>query len=59
MATKSFTTTMTFNRKNVDSLVKAIDNSRKANRTNIVYETVRDEKVIKNLFNSRKEKLNG
>ena len=52
MATKSFSTTLTFNRKSTDSLLHALENNRKANLEDISNaKIVKSSKEILNLFN--------
>lgn len=52
MATKSFSTTLTFNRKSTDSLLHALENNKKANLENISNaKIVKSSKEILNLFN--------
>ena len=58
MATKSFTTTMTFNRKNVDSLYKALNNNKKAKLTDTKFNVVKDKETLRDMFSSRKGKNN-
>lgn len=55
MATKSFTTVMKFNRKNSDILLKALENNNKANKTDVKFNIVRDDNMLKQIFASRKE----
>ena len=59
MATKSFSTTLTFNRKSTDSLLHALENNKKANLEDISNaKIVKSSKEILNLFNksaSRKD----
>lgn len=58
MATKSFTTVMKFNRKNADVLLKALENKNKANKTDVKFNIVRDDSMLKHMFTSRKEVKN-
>ena len=52
MATKSFSTTLTFNRKSIDSLLHALENNKKANLEDISNaKIVKSSKEILNLFN--------
>lgn len=52
MATKSFSTTLTFNRKSTDSLIHALENNKKANLEDISNaKIVKSSKEILNLFN--------
>ena len=52
MATKSFSTTLTFNRKSTDSLLHALENNEKANLEDISNaKIVKSSKEILNLFN--------
>lgn len=52
MATKSFSTTLTFNRKSTDSLLHALENNKKANLENISnVKIVKSSEEILNLFN--------
>ena len=52
MATKSFSTTLTFNRKSTDSLLHALENNKKANLEDISNaKIVKSSKEILNLFN--------
>ena len=52
MATKSFSTTLTFNRKSTDSLLHALENNKKANLEDISNaKIVKSGKEILNLFN--------
>ena len=52
MATKSFSTTITFNRKSTDSLLHALENNKKANLEDISNaKIVKSSKEILNLFN--------
>ena len=52
MATKSFSTTLTFNRKSTDSLLHALENNIKANLEDISNaKIVKSSKEILNLFN--------
>lgn len=52
MATKSFSTTLTFNRKSTDSLLHALENNKKANLEDISSaKIVKSSKEILNLFN--------
>lgn len=52
MATKSFSTTLTFNRKSTDSLLHALENNKKANLDDISNaKIVKSSKEILNLFN--------
>lgn len=52
MATKSFSTTLTFNRKSTDSLLYALENNKKANLEDISNaKIVKSSKEILNLFN--------
>ena len=52
MATKSFSTTLTFNRKSTDSLLHALENNKKANLEDITNaKIVKSSKEILNLFN--------
>lgn len=50
MATKSFTTVMKFNRKNANVLLKALENDNKANKTNVQFNVVRNDDVLKVLI---------
>ena len=53
MATKSFSTTLTFNRKSTDSLLHALENNKKANLEDISNaKIVKSSKEILNLFNT-------
>ena len=57
MATKSFTADIKFNRKNADSLIKALESTKKAKTVEVSnVETVKDLSLIKKMFSSRKEK---
>ena len=58
MATKSFTTDMTFNRKSASSLYKALSNNKKAKLTNTTFNVVKDRETLKNMFNPREDKTN-
>ncbi len=52
MATKSFSTTLTFNRKSTDILLHALENNKKANLEDISNaKIVKSSKEILNLFN--------
>lgn len=52
MATKSFSTTLIFNRKSTDSLLHALENNKKANLEDISNaKIVKSSKEILNLFN--------
>lgn len=52
MATKSFSTTLTFNRKSTDSVLHALENNKKANLDDISNaKIVKSSKEILNLFN--------
>ena len=52
MATTSFSTTLTFNRKSTDSLLHALENNKKANLEDISNaKIVKSSKEILNLFN--------
>lgn len=52
MATKSFSTTLTFNRKSTDSLLHALENNKKVNLENISnVKIVKSSEEILNLFN--------
>ena len=52
MATKSFSTSLTFNRKSTDSLLHALENNKKANLEDISNaKIVKSSKEILNLFN--------
>lgn len=52
MATKSFSTTLIFNRKSTDSLLHALENNKKANLDDISNaKIVKSSKEILNLFN--------
>ena len=52
MATKSFSTTLTFIRKSTDSLLHALENNKKANLEDISNaKIVKSSKEILNLFN--------
>ena len=52
MATKSFSTTLTFNRKSTDSLLHALENNKKANLDDVSNaKIVKSSKEILNLFN--------
>ena len=52
MATKSFSTTLTFNKKSTDSLLHALENNKKANLEDISNaKIVKSSKEILNLFN--------
>ena len=52
MATKSFSTTLTFNRKSTDSFLHALENNKKANLEDISNaKIVKSSKEILNLFN--------
>lgn len=52
MATKSFSTTLTFNRKSTDSLLHALENNKKANLEDISNaKIVKSSKEILNIFN--------
>ena len=52
MSTKSFSTTLTFNRKSTDSLLHALENNKKANLEDISNaKIVKSSKEILNLFN--------
>ena len=52
MATKSFSTTLTFNRKSTDSLLHALENNKKANLEDISNaKIVKSSKETLNLFN--------
>lgn len=57
MATKSFTVDIKFNRKNADSLIKALESTKKAKTVEVSnVETIKDLSLIKKMFSSRKEK---
>lgn len=57
MATKSFTADIKFNRKNTDSLIKALESTKKAKTVEVSnVETIKDLSLIKKMFSSRKEK---
>ena len=57
MATKSFTADIKFNRKNADSLIKALESTIKAKTVEVSnVETIKDLSLIKKMFSSRKEK---
>ena len=57
MATKSFTADLKFNRKNADSLIKALESTKKAKTVEVSnVETIKDLSLIKKMFSSRKEK---
>ena len=57
MATKSFTADINFNRKNADSLIKALESTKKAKTVEVSnVETIKDLSLIKKMFSSRKEK---
>lgn len=57
MATKSFTADIKFNRKNADSLIKALESTKKAKTVELSnVETIKDLSLIKKMFSSRKEK---
>ncbi|WP_314159986.1 hypothetical protein [uncultured Gemella sp.] len=57
MATKSFTADIKFNRKNADSLIKALESTKKAKTVEVSnVETIKDLSLIKKMFSSRKEK---
>lgn len=58
MATKSFINVMKFNRKNADVLLKALENKNKANKTDVKFNIVRDDSMLKQIFASRKEVKN-
>ena len=52
MATKSFSTTLTFNRKSTDSLLHALENNKKANLEDISNaKIVKSSKEILHLYN--------
>ena len=52
MATKSFSTTLTFNRKSTDSLLHALENNKKAHLENISnVKIVKSSEEILKLFN--------
>lgn len=52
MATKSFSTTLTFNRKSTDSLLHSLENNKKANLDDISNaKIIKSSKEILNLFN--------
>ena len=56
MATKSFTVDIKFNRKNADSLIKALETTKKAKtiETSNV-KIIKDLNLIKKMFSPRKE----
>ena len=57
MATKRFTADIKFNRKNADSLIKALESTKKAKTVEVSnVETIKDLSLIKKMFSSRKEK---
>ena len=57
MATKSFTADIKFNRKNADSLIKALESTKKAKTVEVSnVETIKDLSLIKKMFSSRKDK---
>ena|GEM_PF-1251973 len=57
MATKSFAADIKFNRKNADSLIKALESTIKAKTVEVSnVETIKDLSLIKKMFSSRKEK---
>ncbi len=57
MATKSFTTDVKFNQKNADSLIKALESTKKAKIIEISnVEIVKDLDLIKKMFSPRKDK---
>ena len=57
MATKSFTADIKFKRKNADSLIKALESTKKAKTVEVSnVETIKDLSLIKKMFSSRKEK---
>ena len=57
MAIKSFTADIKFNRKNADSLIKALESTKKAKTVEVSnVETIKDLSLIKKMFSSRKEK---
>lgn len=57
MATKSFTADIKFNRKNADSLIKALESTKKAKTVEVSnVETIKDLSLIKKMFSSRKGK---
>lgn len=54
MATKSFTTTMKFNKKNADELIRALSNENKPQKSDVKFNIVRDNDSLKQMFSSRK-----
>ena len=56
MATRSFTTNIKFNKKNADSLIKALESTKKAKTIEVSnVETIKDLSLIKKMFSPRKE----
>lgn len=56
MATRSFTVDIKFNRKNADSLIKALESTKKAKTIEVSnVETIKDLSLIKKMFSPRKE----
>lgn len=56
MATRSFTANIKFNRKNADSLIKALESTKKAKTIEVSnVETIKDLSLIKKMFSPRKE----
>ena len=55
MATKSFTTTMKFNKKNADELIRALSNENKPQKSDVKFNILRDNDSLKQMFSSRKE----
>ena len=56
MATQSFTKEIIFEAKDVDNLIKALDNNKKPKLTNIKAEFVTDKKEIEKLLGMKKWK---
>lgn len=50
MATKSFTTDLKFSKKDVDNLLKALNNDKEANTTNIKADITEDKSVIRSIM---------
>ncbi|MBF4806171.1 MAG: hypothetical protein HXM47_06235 [Pseudoleptotrichia goodfellowii] len=55
MATKSFTAEMTFDKKSINSLIKALDNEKSPNRKPVKnVEIVKDGELIQKAFGRKK-----
>lgn len=54
MATQSFTKEITFQVKDVDNLIKALENTKKPKLTEIKAEFITDKKEIKKLLGTKK-----